>query len=456
MPRAAKRRPSTRSQNPPLFDGSGLYWPARHPNTLNFVASRFSQSSLSQQLALVAACLCLIVGLALVALGAISSRHMHLQMQDAYGAALAKLIASRVGNAMENGDLLSITASLQRFVSISAAEEAVITDIEGKKLGHAGTATGLSRYEYSAPVTIEKDVAGQATITLNADTARAAQTQLIASLFGLTILLSLAAYAGSRHFGQRLADRVQSLAKWINLEDQPTGKRPRNELIYLQQQVQALPMDLLRTRSAPGPQDENYRTTAVLYLHLESLVGYVDTLDERALQRYTHRLHQVVYAAAGFYAGDIHVARQFGLSVFFSGDNKSGSAAFRAASSAWLIHAVCRELESHMTLSLKISMAIAQSELGMGDGGDIYPGLYMQHTLDELQAISSSAPPGLMLSQGVAEDIDVSSRLSHQPTAVGGYSGYVRVVEFASTYHDLLERQLRLIMRRLSDPTQLD
>ncbi|MCR9107045.1 MAG: hypothetical protein NXI15_17265 [Gammaproteobacteria bacterium] len=416
------------------------------------MASRFSQSSLSQQLALVAASLCLLVGLALVALGAISSRHMQLQLQDEYGNALAQLIASRVGSALEIGDLLSVTASLRRFIAISAAEEAVITDIEGKELGHAGQATGLSQYTYSAPVAIDADVAGEVTITLNADAARAAQSQLIASLLGLTLLLSLATYAGVRHFGQRLADRVQALARAINLEDQPATARPRNELAHLEKQVQALPMDLLRTRSEPGPQDENYRTTAVLYLHLDSLVGYVDTLDEQSLQRYTHRLHQVVYAAAGFYAGDIHVARQFGLAVFFSGDNKSGSAAFRAASSAWLIAAVCRELEAHMSLSLKISMAVAQSELGVGDGGDIYPGLYMQHTLDELQAVSSGSPPGLMLAHAVAQDIDVASRLSHQATDIGGYA---RVMEFASTYHDLLERQLRLIMRRLSDPTQL-
>ena len=135
-------------------------------------------------------------------------------------------------------------------------------------------------------------------------------------------------------------------------------------------------MDLLRTRSEPSPQDENYQTTAVLYLHLSSLEHYVDTLDELSLQRYTDRLHQTIYAAAGFYAGDLQVARQFGLAVYFSGHNTAGSAAFRAASCAWLVQAASLALEKQMSLSLSMSMAIAQSELGVGNGTDIYPGLY--------------------------------------------------------------------------------
>jgi hypothetical protein len=207
-------------------------------------------------------------------------------------------------------------------------------------------------------------------------------------------------------------------------------------------------MDLLRTRSEPGPSDENYRTTAVVYLHLSSLVNYVDTLDERALQRYTERVHQVVYAAAGFYAGDLQVARQFGLAVYFSGHNSAGSAAFRAASCAWLVRAVSRELEKQMSLSLSIAMAISQSELGVGSGTDIYPGLYTQHTLDELQAVCASKPPDILLSPAACEDIDVAGRLQHRPTDV---MDYALIEEFAGPYQDLLERQLRLILKRLTD-----
>jgi hypothetical protein len=415
------------------------------------VNNRFRNTSLGQQLAIVTGGLCLLVSLALVALGAISTRHMQMLLQDEYGTALAKLVATRVSTALESGDLLSVSASLRRFSNTSAAQSIVLTDVEGKTLGQAGGADGQALYQYSAPVHIESDIAGQIVITINADNARAAQLRFILSMLGLAVLLSLAVYGASRHFGQRLGKRLSDLARKIALEEEDPRSKPKNELLLLARQIETLPMDLLRTRSEPKPQDENYRTTAVLYLHLSSLVNYVDTLDERALQRYTDRLHQVVYAAAGFYAGDLQVARQFGLAIYFSGHNNAGSAAFRAASCAWLVQAVSEALEKQMSLSLSISMAISQSELGVGSGADIYPGLYTQHTLDELQAVCASRPPSILISPAVCEDIDVSGRLQHRPTEVMDYS---LIEEFAGTYQDLLERQLRLILKRLTEPAR--
>ena len=412
--------------------------------------SRIQNTSLGQQLAIITAGLCLLVSLALIALGAISSRHMQLQQQQEYGSALAHQIARRISTAMESGDLLSISASLQHFVETSSAEEVSITDVEGKALGQAGKALGQNLYQYRAPVRIESDTAGQVVITISTDNAQAAQLRFVLSLLGLAVLLSLAVYGGSRHLGQRLGNRLTGMARMITLEEEP-GAGPANEVALLERQVQALPMDLLRTRSDPGPQDENYRTTAVLYLHLSSLVAYVDTLDDNSLHRYTDRLHQVIYAAAGFYAGDLQVARQFGVVVYFSGHNSAGSAAFRAASCAWLVQAVSHKLEQQMSLSMAIAMAISQSELGVGDGGDIYPGLYMQHTLDELQMVCASKPPKILLSPTACEDTDISGRLQTQLTEV---SDYAMIEEFAGPWQDLLERQLRLILTRLTDPAR--
>jgi hypothetical protein len=412
------------------------------------VNKRFNHISLGQQLAIITAGLCLLVSLALVALGAISTRHMQMLQQEEYGTSLARLAAARISTAMERGDLLSVSATLQRLLETSTAQAITITDVDGKALGHAGEARGQNLYQYSAPVHIERDIAGQIVITVNADNAQAAQSRFLLSMLGLAVLLSLAVYAGSRHFGQRLGSNLASMARKIALEEEDSGHQPVNEVALLARQIEALPMDLLRTRSEPGPQDENYRTTAVVYLHLSSLVNYVDTLDERALQRYTARLHQVVYAAAGFYAGELQVARQFGLAIYFSGHNSAGSAAFRAASSAWLVRAVSQELEKQMSLSLSIAMAISQSELGVGSGTDIYPGLYTQHTLDELQAVCASKPPNILLSPAACEDIDVAGRLQHRPTEV---MDYAVIEEFAGPYQDLLERQLRLILKRLTD-----
>ena len=346
--------------------------------------NRFRHSSLGQQLAIITAGLCLAVSLALVALGAISTRHMQMLLQEQYGTALARLVAARISTDMERGDLLSVSATLQRLMEISTAQAISATDVDGKVLGQTGETEGQNLYQYSAPVHIESDIAGKIVITINGDDAHAAQLRFLLSMLGLAVLLSLAVYAISRRFGQHLGSELSGMARKIALEAEESRLLPANELLLLGRKIDALPMDLLRTRSEPGPQDENYRTTAVLYLHLSSLVNYVDTLDERALQGYTERLHQVVYAAAGFYAGELQVARQFGLAIYFSDNNSAGSAAFRAASCAWLVRAVSRALEEHMSLSLSIAMAISQSELGVGSGTDIYPGLYTQHTVDEL------------------------------------------------------------------------
>lgn len=411
--------------------------------------NRFKNTRLGQQLALTAAGLCLVVTLSLVALAAISSRHMQAEVQREYGTALAQFIAARVSTSMESGDLLGISASLRRFVTVSAADEVVLTDVEGRELGRVGTVNGLRRERYSAPVHIASDIAGEVTISVSSDSAAAAQSRFVLSLLGLAVLLSLAVYGGTRHFGQQLGRRLTGLARAIALEEDDPRARPANEISLLARRIEALPMDLLRTRAEPVARDEHYETTAVLYLHLVSLADYVDTLDEHALQRYINSVHQVVYAAAGFYAGDLQVVRQFGLAVFFTGDNNTGSAGFRAASCAWLVRAVSRELEQQMSLSMEIAMAISQSELGAGDSADIYPGLYVQHTLDELQLVCADRPVQLLLSPAARRDLDIASRLR---VAARAENEYAEIEEFAGTYRDLLERQLRLVLKKLTDP----
>ncbi len=413
------------------------------------VKPSLGNQGIARQLAIYTSGLCLLVGLALVILAAISSRHMQRLQLDEYGAALASQIATRITSALETGDLLSVAASLQGFVESSSAQQVAIFDVEGKALGQAGRADGSDLHRYRAPVYVESDTAGSVVITLDATSAGQAQRQFVLSLLGLAVLLSVAVYGASLRLGQRQANRLLQMARAIRLEDHPAGQESANEFTTLARHIEALPMDLLRTRSETNPRDENYRTTAVLYLNLTSLVNYVDTLDEESLHRYTNRLHQVVLAASGFYGGDLQVARQFGLVVCFTGENSAGSAAFRAASCAWLIHAVCRGLEQHMSLSLSVAMAVAQSELGVGDASDIYPGLYLQHTVDELQAICANRPPQVLLSPEVAADVDVSGRSQTHETEVGNY---VMLEEFAGPWQDLLERQLRLVLKRLEDP----
>lgn len=416
------------------------------------VTTRMRNTSLSQQMALIAAGLCLIVSLALVALSTISSRHMQTQIQQEYGAALAHLIAQRISTAIETSDLLRISASLQRFVDISAAQSVSLKDVEGKTIGKAGTAAGMHLQTYIAPVRVETDIAGQVEVTIGTQNAAAAQTRFTLTLLGLSLLLSLAVYIGTRMLAQRLGTRLMSIARALRITQDDPRVTTVNEIALLEERIAVLPMDLLRTRSEPVPQDENYKTTAVLYLGLSSLVDYVETLDEELLHRYTDRLHQLVFAAAGFYAGDLQVARQFGLAIYFSDHNQAGSAAFRAASCAWLVHCAAKEMEKQMSLSMRFTLAIEQSELGVGNSADIYPGLYMQHTLDELQAVCASRPPQILLSPAANADADIGSRVQTRATEINDY----HLIEmFHGTYQDLLERQLRLMLKRLTDPARL-
>ncbi len=413
-------------------------------------------TKLSQQLALIAAGVCLLVTVALVALSTVSSRHMQTQLQAEYGEALAQLISQRVSRAMEAGDLLGVSALLQRFVETSAASGVSLVDIEGKTIGQAGSAPQLEPIQYTAPVKIEADIAGTVHVAIQSTVSEAAQQRLTLSLLGLALLLSLTVYIGARMLGQHFATRLSRMARALRLQDQPSDAQPVNELALLESRVEALPMDLLQTRSEPVPEDENYQTTAVLLLGLSSLADYVETLDEATLQNYIERIHQLVYAAAGFYAGDLQVARQFGLAVYFTDDNSAGSAAFRAASCAWLIKntasAIEKELSGRAVLSIRFSMALAQSELGIGSASDIYPGLYMQHTLDELAGVCATRPTEIMLSPSIIADVDVSSRT--QLRAVPD-SDLAVLEAFHGRYADLLERQQLLIVQRLVDPTRL-
>ncbi len=412
---------------------------------------RLDRISISQQAALLTAGLCLLVGIALVGLAAVSSRHMLSTQQQAFGTALAGQLAHRISATLETGNLLGVNASLQRFVRATAAEQAAIYDIEGKVIGQSGEVRGQHIDRFRADVRIEEDIAGEVVVTLNSDAAHAAQQRLLLSLGGLAVVLSIAVYGLTHYLSQRPARRLTRLAEAVAQEDTSPPPGALNELAGLEARIEALPLDLLRTRSSSDPGDDSYRSTAVLYLHLTSLAKYVDTLDEAALQNYIQRLHRAVFAAAGFYGGELQVVRQFGLALYFCGDTipgspSAGSPAFRATACAWLIQAVCAGLEEDMSLSLSVAMAIDQSELTAGNADDIYPGLYVQHILDRLHALCGSQPPKVLLSPAICADTEIESRVVQHATELQDYG---MLDEFVAPHSDLLERQLQLILRRL-------
>ena len=102
--------------------------------------------------------------------------------------------------------------------------------------------------------------------------------------------------------------------------------------------------------------------------------------------------------------------RQFGLAVYFSGTHAAGSV-LRAAKAAWLLSRCCELAEKHDRLRFLPAMAIGLSELGRGDDQDIYPGLYIQATLDELLELASQEVEGILLSSHAAEDRGLTTRV---------------------------------------------
>ena len=93
-------------------------------------------------------------------------------------------------------------------------------------------------------------------------------------------------------------------------------------------------------------------------------------------------------------------------------------------------------------------MAIGLSELGHGDEQDIYPGLYIQATLDELLDLANQDVEGILLSSHAAEDRGLAARvgidvIDERWMALGGISG---------KHLDLLERQLQNLRRIVTSP----
>jgi hypothetical protein len=158
-------------------------------------------------------------------------------------------------------------------------------------------------------------------------------------------------------------------------------------------------------------------------------------------------VHRLIYGAAGFYNGQLEVVRQFGLAIFFTGDHSVGSPALRAASCAWLIKHAAPDIEAKLRLSVSLGLAVGGSELGRGDAKDIYPGLYTQAALDELHTLAKSAGDDIDLTDFIVQDIDVSTRVAIKQAE----QGHAVVGELSDNHHDLLERQLHLLLRALTD-----
>ncbi|EED35950.1 conserved hypothetical protein [Luminiphilus syltensis NOR5-1B] len=404
------------------------------------IPQRLQRLPLGHQLAWTAALCCLVATLLLVALAAQSSAHTQRALQDEFGQAVAQQLARRLSVELAAGDLLGVAAELQRLIEQPTIAGAQVFDVEDAIIGKAGNP--LSKNAYSAAITIAGDIAGSIAVTIDTQIQDQARLQFIFGLSALSVILSIAVFLITRPLGSRLARHIDAVSAELAIAA-GEGVDATNEVHKLRQQVAALPLELLKPSTGLAQGDEHYDDTGVLFIQLKSLPDYIDTLDEKRLQRYILLLHRLVYGAQGFYSGHLQVVRQFGLAVFFSGEHKVGSPALRATSCAWLIQNAIPAIEERLRLSLKMGLAVGMSELGHGDAEDIYPGLYTQATLDELQGLAQSLPDGISLSDKAASDIDVSTRVTVENTNNHG----AVLGALADGHRDLLERQLQILLK---------
>ena len=408
------------------------------------LTTAFNNLPLHQQLATVACLCCLLSSLALVALAGQSSAYTRANLQAEYGRAVAEQLARRLGTEMATGDLLGVVGELNKLTEQRGIAATRALDVDGNELAVAGDRE-LGEFSFSSAIVIAGDQAGVAEVALNTAAQDRTQFQFLLSLSGLAILLSIAVYIATRALALRLGKNLQDVAAELGAVGDDTSVSA-NEVAALRERVAALPLDLLKPPAMEASQgDQHYVTTAILFVHFRSLPGYLETVDERRLQRYVAHVHRLLYGAAGFYGGELQVVRQFGIAIWFTGPHKIASPAVRAASCAWLIRQTAPTLEQQLRLTVGLGIAVGGSELGRGDSEDIYPGLYTQSAVDDLEQLARQPGDEIRLSDFLIEDLELTTRVAIET----GTNGANHMGEFADGHRDLLERQRHILLQAL-------
>jgi hypothetical protein len=418
---------------------------------------RLRKASLVLQLPLFAAALSLLVGLAIVWLATTSSSFLQMTRERAYGGDLAQQVAAAVSDSLQRGDLLSVRASLQGFVDSSLASAIRINDVEGLPIGQAGEVAALRQERFRAAIKIGEDTAGEVQLSLDRDELAAGQQRLLFSLLALAVALSLLVFVLARFLALRLATGLRALHSQLLLPDSQADATV-NEVAMLRHAVEQLPVDMLRGHAAVPAAATDFRDAVVLFVHLESLARYVNTLSESNLHRYTRRLQQLLQAAAQCYRGQLQVTRQFGLLVTFGEQRNAGSEALRAASCARLIARVTEALEERTSLSLNVAMALGHCELSSAEEDDMYPALYLQGSIDELRAscLALEDFPTVLVTASALEDSQLAAVAElrnwsgpRETAAIPGNSEFQELGSLSQEQETLLAHQAELIVERI-------
>ena len=397
---------------------------------------------LSQRIALVTGALCLGVGLSLVGISHLSSRYILEQQRDEFAESLLTQLTREVAPAIAQNDLIRLEANLRVLRERHGLQMIAVTDLEERPLGQAGEPLTSDSVSYSGSLTIDDHIAGELTITYADDPALVEQQRMTLGLLFLAILSSLFAGALAGRWGQTAATRLAALRERLA----PGAPEEADELAALEKAVESLPLDLLLPVDSPGEESVDFEEAGLLFIRLESLTRYVETLDEHSLVKYTQSLRELIDKVAGLYGGQLSVSREFGALLFFSGAHAAGNPGFRSVSSAWLLQRLAGAASAAGSLNYQLGVACGTGEAGRPQGApgaaaNLYTDLYNQHIIDDLAILAETPGDGVYLNATLAEDQEVRNRCKLAQADRGWL-----VEGFEEPYSDLLERQLRLLM----------
>jgi hypothetical protein len=400
-----------------------------------------SMRGLPHNLAWICGGLCLIVALPLVLLNNLAIRYLLEQEQLTHGNTLASIVARDLAPVMATGDLISLEVSLRQIHSRHHLAGIRVEGVEGRTLGSAGASADPANAAYHSLINIDGNIAGEVILLIPPGASDTEIQRMNLGLLSLALLLSLFAGALAARWGQGLASRLRILSEKLVLGGADSiDTEAGGEIDQLEEAVARLPLDLLKPPAAATGTTADYRDAGLLYVHLDSLSQYVETLDETSLLQHTELQRRLVSSAAQLYGGNMSVVRQFGLLVSFSDQQPAESPAFRAVSTAWLIHLAAGEAGTGQSLRIRLSQSCGISETGIGTSQDIYPDLYNQHLVDELVELATSPTGGIHLSDAMAAEGDITNRCRLEGQVLTG---------FEEPYCDLLERQRELLLREL-------
>ncbi len=402
--------------------------------------NRLTRLSVAKYLALVGGSLCLIVSLTLVLVSILSSRYILLEQEADYGHAVAQEFAVEIGEVLGRGDRISLEVALEQLIAVNQLHGIAVYDVEQRQIGAAGIPSGQT---YSSPVNVAGKIAGELQIYLADNDALLEQRSMALSLVMLALLLSLFVSALSYRLANNPANRLRQLIEKLQLDSQPTESG--SELEILEKTVAKLPLELLKPKHSVKAELADYETTGLLYIHLRSLLSYVETLDENALLRYTDFQHRLISSAAELYQGELQVVRQFGVLLSFGGEHQSGSPVFRAACCSWIIKHLAQSLRKRANLKLDMTYCIGVSEAGAITRGGFYSALYCQHIIDDMESLLPLTAGDIQCTDDAAADAGIINTVNLKSSETGQHT----LEGFPAPTDNLVERQHQLLLSRI-------